>query len=557
VVLRLLTQPAGTKTGFAQEELPMKRSTARWTTALAAAALIGVPAAGWSQTPPAATSQAPTAQQPAAGANQQQGAAADEIRQAEAALNDIPSSTLPARAKSRIAEVKRHLNALGKAAATSPAPGSTGAKKNSWSNDVAAIDKALTELLGSDTGAPGASTGATGTTGSTQPKPAAAPTLDEATKAKLMEVRQHVTAFAASMSGTGSSVPKSPSEASAEPSAAAAQAPAATASQAPAATAAQAPSATPSPTAESTPPASSASPASPQQSSAAAPAAAEQTQAQEQTPAAAPASQVDEEAAKRHLTAARDSLAQLTQLPAAAQLSGETRTQVSQLITNFNELITSKADWRAAYDKVNANVMAIIGADSAPVEPAAPPTGTPGAVGTAGTTPQGLDPAIRGKLVEFRSHLVQFEKAAGTSPSSGSDKDMNSSSSSSSPSSSEPAASASSTPSSSPSPSASPSNPPAESSPASEPAASSSAADQSAAQGSASKVSQDSAIRHIEAIEAILSGREPSASSSTPGATPGSAGTTGSAGSKLTLERAQVEQIRMHLAELRKAVEKK
>ena len=378
----------------------MKRSTARWTTALAAAALIGVPAAGWSQTPPAATSQAPTAQQPAAGANQQQGAAADEIRQAEAALNDIPSSTLPARAKSRIAEVKRHLNALEKAAAASPAPGSTGAKKNTWSNDVAAIDKALTELLGSDTGAPGASAGATGTTGSTQPKPAAAPTLDEATKAKLMEVRQHVTAFATSMSGTGSSVPKSPSEASAEPSAAAAQAPAATA--------AQAPSATPSPTAESTSPASSASPASPQQSSAAAPAAAEQAQAQEQAPVAAPAGQVDEEAAKRHLTAARDSLAQLTQLPAAAQLSGETRTQVSQLITNFNELITSKADWRAAYDKVNANVMAIMGADSAPAEPPAPPTGTPGAVGTAGTTPQGLDPAIRGKLVEFRSHLMQF-----------------------------------------------------------------------------------------------------------------------------------------------------
>jgi hypothetical protein len=521
----------------------MKRSTARWTTALAAAALIGMPAAGWSQTPPAATSQTPTAQQPAAGANQQQGAAAGEIRQAEAALNDIPSSTLPARAKSRIAEVKRHLNALEKAAAASPAPGSTGAKKNSWSNDVAAIDKALTELLGSSTGAPGASTGATGTTGST-PKAAATPTLDEATKAKLMEVRQHVTAFAASMSGTGSSVPKSPSEASADPSAAAAQAPAATA--------AQAPSATPSPTAESTPP-SSASPASPQQSSAAAPAAAEQTQEQ----AAAPAGQVDEEAAKRHLTAARDSLAQLTQLPAAAQLTGETRTQVSQLITNFNELITSKADWRAAYDKVNANVMAIIGADSAPAEPAAPATGTPGAVGTAGTTSQGLDPAIGGKLVEFRAHLVQFEKAAGTS---GANKDMNSSSSSaapSSPSSSEPAASASSTPSSSPSPGASPSsNPPAESSPAAEAAASSSAADQSAAQGAA-KVGQDSAIRHIEAIEAILSGRDPSASSSTPGATPGSAGTTGSAGSKLTLERAQVEQIRMHLAELRKAVEKK
>jgi S-DNA-T family DNA segregation ATPase FtsK/SpoIIIE len=514
----------------------MKRSTARWTTALAAAALIGVPAAGWSQTPPAATSQPPAAQQPAEGAQAQHGAAAEHIRQAKTALNDIPSSTLPATATSRIAEVKRHLNALEKAAAASPAPGDTGAKKNTWANDVAAIDKALTELLGPGTGAPATPTGTTGMTRSTPAKPAAASTLDETAKAKLMEVREHVTAFAASMSGAGSSEPpKAPSEPSADPAAAAAQAPAAT----------------PSPTAESTPPASSASPASPQQSSAAAPAS-EQMQAQAQ--AAAPAGQVDEEAAKRHLIAARDALAQLTQLPAAAQLTGEARTQVSQLITNFNELITAKSDWRAAYDKVNGNVMAIIGAESAPAEPSAPPTGVSGAVGTAGTTPPTLDPAIRGKLVEFRSHLVQFEKAAGTSPSSNSDKVMNSSSSS--PSSSEPAASASSTTSSSPSPSASPSNPAPESSPASEASASSSAADQSSAQASAN-VSQDSTIRHIEAIEAILSGRDPSASSSTPGATPGSAGTTGSAGSKLTLERAQVEQIRMHLAELRKAVEKK
>ena len=34
----------------------------------------------------------------------------------------------------------------------------------------------------------------------------------------------------------------------------------------------------------------------------------------------------------------------LTQLPAAAQLTGDARTQVSQLIANFNELITTQAE---------------------------------------------------------------------------------------------------------------------------------------------------------------------------------------------------------------------
>ena len=98
----------------------MNRSTARWTTAFAAAALIGVPAAGWSQTPPAATSPPPTAQQPA-DAPAQHGAAGEHIQKAEAALNDIPTSTLPARAKPRLAELKRHLNSLEKSAAASQA----------------------------------------------------------------------------------------------------------------------------------------------------------------------------------------------------------------------------------------------------------------------------------------------------------------------------------------------------------------------------------------------------------------------------------------------------
>jgi hypothetical protein len=57
---------------------------------------------------------------------------------------------------------------------------------------------------------------------------------------------------------------------------------------------------------------------------------------------------------------------------------------------------------------------------------------------------------------------------------------------------------------------------------------------------------QSEAMRHIEAIEAILNGG-------------GTAGTAGSTASKPTagsssLDRAQMEQIRTHLAALRKAI---
>ena len=45
--------------------------------------------------------------------------------------------------------------------------------------------------------------------------------------------------------------------------------------------------------------------------------------------------------AKVHLTAARNALSDVTQLPAAAQLTGETRTRVQQLITKFQ-----RADWQ-------------------------------------------------------------------------------------------------------------------------------------------------------------------------------------------------------------------
>ena len=142
--------------------------------------------------------------------------------------------------------------------------------------------------------------------------------------------------------------------------------------------------------------------------------------AQPQTAPAPAAAQLDPAAAKTHLSAARDTLSQLTSLPEAAKLQGDARTQVSQVIANFNELITTQSDWRAAYAKLDANMIALLG----PETPDAAVSGVAGAVGTAGTAgappaaapvPSGtqLDPAVRTKLVEFRKHLKEFEKAAG------------------------------------------------------------------------------------------------------------------------------------------------
>ncbi len=132
---------------------------------------------------------------------------------------------------------------------------------------------------------------------------------------------------------------------------------------------------------------------------------------------------MDADAAKAALTAARDSLSQMTQLPAAQQLSGENRTQVTQLIANFNELITTNTEWKASYAKVDANLNALIGNGDAPDEPKATPApaptgtsgtaGTTGAVGTSGTATASIDPQVKAKLVEFRTHLKDFEKAAG------------------------------------------------------------------------------------------------------------------------------------------------
>lgn len=120
---------------------------------------------------------------------------------------------------------------------------------------------------------------------------------------------------------------------------------------------------------------------------------------------------VDAAAAKQHLSEARDTLSQLTSMPEAARLQGDARAQVTQLISNFNELITTQSDWRSAYGKVDANLAALLGPDSPDQAP--PASGVTGAVGTSGTGATQLDPAIRAKLAEFRTHVKEFERAAG------------------------------------------------------------------------------------------------------------------------------------------------
>jgi hypothetical protein len=136
----------------------------------------------------------------------------------------------------------------------------------------------------------------------------------------------------------------------------------------------------------------------------------------------AASAQSDTSAAKTHLREARESLSQITAMPEAAKLEGPARAQMSQLIADFNALITTQSDWRSAYAKVDSDVTAILGPDSGDKSVSTSGTGTVGATGTSGSTsaaasatdaPAPIDAAIRGKLVEFRTHLAEFNKAAG------------------------------------------------------------------------------------------------------------------------------------------------
>lgn len=527
----------------------MKRSTASWTTAIAASALLAMPVGSWAQQTSPTPSQTPSASRPAG----EQSSSNEHLRKAETALNDIPAASLTGTAKSRVAELKRHITALQRSSSAGKVSAPAGKSSTSASTELAAADRILTELLGGEgtTGAP--EPGAAGTTGKTASK--AAPGLDDAAKAKLQEVRTHLTAFAASMGSTPSPGAEDPSASASAAAAAAAASPS---------TPSASPSQTPSSTTTTASPATTPAPTEP---AAATPPA--QAQAGQQPPAGAQS--VDTDAVKKHLTAARESLSQLTQLPAAAQLTGDARTQVSQLISNFNELISTNTDWRASYSKVQANLNSLVGdqrADESPATPATPAPGAAGAVGTSGTST--VDPTIRAKLVEFRTHLMEFEKAAGGASASASPAASPATPADPAAAAAQPSPTSPSTPPSTP-PAVAPTEPtppaaapttPAEPSPstptptgtsgrtAPAPAGTTGttapAAD-SPDQSAKAQSGHSDAMRHIEAIEAILNGSS------------GAAGTTGSATSKpaagaSSLNREQIEQIRTHLAELRKAL---
>lgn len=469
----------------------MKRVITTGTMSLAAALLL-LPGAGAAQTPPAKPPAA-TAPQERATATAPKDEAREHLTQARAALDAIDVAALNARAKSQIAELKRRLSTLERAAG--PADTTTkGKARADWGTEVAAMDKTLTGLLGagSTTGASAPAT--TGTSGTAKGK-AATVELNELARTKLLEVRTHLTAYATVMAGGKTDAPK-------ESPAATAAAPASSTFEPAATSAAPAPATT----AQATPPATASEPQTPQS-------------------AEPQAARPDEQGARRHLTEARNVLSELTQLPAASQLSGDARTHVSQLISNFNELITSQSDWRAAHAKVSANLTALLGPDgAAPAEPA--PSGTPGAVGTSGAGMPTLDPAVREKLVAFRQNLSAFEKAAGGATASSATATT-------------PAASTS------PASSAAPSTPPASTEPTPSPAAPSTPAttmppattssSAAAPSGEAAPSSANAeAMRHIAAIEALLKLEDESGG--------------------LTLTKAQVEQLRSHWAALRTAI---
>jgi hypothetical protein len=482
-----------------QEGATMKRSINRWTMSLATAGVLALPVTSFArasqepapqqqqqpqpeqppaqppaqpqpdrpQQPPTDPQPQPTPPQPqpaqpqptqptqpqtpqpttsAAGSTSDQAVSPQEhLRQAQDALKAISTDSVPAKNRSDLGKLKQHLSNLEKmgsspsASTAEGSPASAGksasAPKDNWGTEVAAIDKIITEMMGSETATTATSTpGATGTSGKSSTA------IDEATRAKLMEVRTHITAYAAGMAGAPST-PKTEASNTAASTAAATPAAAPTepsaASSSPASS--QQPSATPS--SPQNPPASAQNPPSTQPDPNAPapqpPAAGQQSPAAGQPPASAQAPGSADEA-HRHLVTARDALSQLTQLPAATQLNGEARTQVAQLITNFNELIGNPPDWRASYQKVSATLTTLLGPDNSdaeaqggaptnttgatatpaePATPAAPGTpgaaATPGAVGTAGAATVELDPTIRAKLVEFRRSLNQFEKAAG------------------------------------------------------------------------------------------------------------------------------------------------
>jgi hypothetical protein len=511
---------------------------------LGTAALLALPvfAAAQSSGSGSQTSQTPTTQSDSRYPSTA-GAATQHLTEAGQVLDGIARNAVTGPNAAKLNKIRKEFAALKRSyeANPSPAPTSTSSARakgtaGHWNTQLMALDRDLTALLGasgssSATGATGSSStqpeapaGTSGSTaGSSQPGSASSSTaLDPNVRSQLEEFRTHITKFAAAASGT---------EAGGEMSSASTSSTGSTSPTSPTST-------TPTEettTSQSAPPTS----AAPSSQTGSATGEAAQTQPQTSTPGATGTSgttstQADAAAARQHLTEARQSLADMTALPQAQQLQGEARTQVSQLISQFNQLITTEGNWKASYDQVNATLTTLL--SSAPSS--ASSSTTSGAVGTTGSASASgtvtIDPAIRGKLEEFRTHLQAFFAAAG-GDAAGS---ASSTGSASSPSSS--SSSMSSTGSSSMS---------------------------SAGSTSAPSAASDEIESHIAAIEQILNqaGAASSASSSSTGSTSSTSSATGTSGStnpaaasgsSVTLTPQQIEQIRTHLQQLRSSIKK-
>lgn len=269
--------------------------------------------------------------------------------------------------------------------------------------------------------------------------------------------------------------------------------------------------------------------------------------AQDQPAPQAPAT-VDQTLARKYLTDARNALSEITELPAAQQLTGEPRTRVQLLITNFNELITKTTDWRASYDKVEASLAALLATE-------APAAGTPGAVGTSGTTAS-LAPEIREKLIEFGTHLEQYKStASGEAPSAEREPEAPPAAPPTEPPPTEP-------PPTEPTPTeppvtASPTTPVSEESPDNPPV------DPAAAQAAESADVARDILLHVEAVEVILGAQANAQKAATDAAggavvtstTPSGSTKTTITNPNVTLTPSQLDEIKTHLSEIRRLVD--
>ena len=146
--------------------------------------------------------------------------------------------------------------------------------------------------------------------------------------------------------------------------------------------------------------------------------AAQHTSTAQQSATAGPQqSNSNQEAAHQALAAARQSLAELTKLPAAQQLQGEQRTAVANFISDFNAFATAQTDWRSKYKVADESLNRLLGeASSAAPSSSSPSTSAPSSPTDSSGAAAGtgaLDPTIIAKLQEVRTHFTEFEQSSG------------------------------------------------------------------------------------------------------------------------------------------------